>query len=1442
MQRLGLDIGSSSIGWALRVDDEIDRKGVITFESGMQRGQGGGYSSPTRDRREARSKRRLIQARRYRKWALLRVLLHEYVPLEKEELETWSKYKKGQVSKFPNNTYFRKWLACDFSYEGGKKYRNPYELRVSGLDKKLTKHEFGRVLYHLVQRRGYKDIGETDRETERQIQRREETGFQKALEANRTIAEALTTEFIGKGVRARNQYPYRDEYEKEFVLICKTQGFDVSKDQVGEYSDEFIRKLRQAIIWQRPLRGQKGNIGKCTLDPSKPRCPISHPVFEIFRTWSFINTIKVVGENTVKEDLSNEERNLVFELFLKKDKNFKFEEIRALLDKHSKHKRQYNYPIDSRTGRYDTSVPGMPICNGLIGVFGGNFKSFISEVPKYTIGNAPKIINGYSLLDLWHILFSFDERTAKNKKFLEKFAVERLGIENVVSKKNGERQYNPFDRLKNRIVKGYSDLSVMALCKIIPFLREGYTYSQAVLLAKVPELLGDKWDSVKEKVKDCVRSSTELYNGRKIVIGITNNLIDQYKGLEHHEKFAYKDYGYTLREDDYSEIEKACVGYFGERTWHGMLDKGSIIEKVKSEYQAFFSDVRRAYRQLPPLSAIFSERLNEHGIELPGKLYHHSKMDNRFGTKVKEGSTGNDVLPAPRIDSIKNPMFNKSMNILRKLINELIRNGYVDEDTEVVLELARELNDNNKRVAIERYQRERQERRNKYREFLVEFKEKENQSINVNASVGLFELWTEQIFTQTEENGRKKVTNIGNESILAEKKALKRYELWMEQKGQCMYTGKMISVTQLFSNEIDLEHTIPRSLLPDNTMANQTVCYAAYNRNIKKGRLPFYCPNYSKEKAGIGTAILSRLDDWVRMRDNYKNLYEERMRPRGAEDESRRNRRIQEKHYFRMHYDYWKEKVERFMVQEVKDGWARRQLVDTQMVSKYSREFLKTYFRKVAVQKGSVTAEFRRIFGFQEQDEAKSRVKHTHHAIDAAVLTLIPTNSSHRQRLLREYYEAVENFQEIEIRWPFKQGDAKQLMHAIENDTLVVNYGHDRVLKQTFGNVRRRGKLQYLKDKNGIFVLDREEKKILLKKRGDTIRGELFAQTYVGKIRNVERQEDGRPKKDGVDWKYKKGKDEFLFVKREGIDKIKQSDKLIDSIVDPIIRGLVLNQRECTVVKDYQGNVIRHVRIKTNAGREVKDRVNYLSRHNYKNKFYSAAGSLPYAVLLQRGTKGSVDREMIPIASFEIAEMYRRYRKFDVEAYVKQFHKKHVGFPDKKLLRKGQRVIVLKGDAEYEKVHEFDFQQRRLYVIIQFSEGNIWLKHHLEARSKEEIKADTKIVKDRILRKHELLADIPEVGEDPTIQDYKRRRDDYENRRYKFGTISTSFRLRRLADKIGVANTKVIKRSLDKVKAISGSIEIEGETPLLKMSKSNWNYLIEGYDFEVSLLGQLTLV
>ncbi len=1429
VKKLGIDLGSASLGWFIREDDQIIKNGVVTFSTGMKLGTGG-YSSPTKDRREARSKRRLIQARKYRKFELLKVLVEkEYIPLSKQELEVWNKYQKGQQRRFPETEYFKKWLACDFTYlENGNKYKNPYELRVKALDNKLSEHEFGRALYHLVQRRGYKDIGEKDNETETQIKRRGESGFQTALETHNYISKALQTEFLDKDKRARNQYPYRDEYENEFKAICKAQGFDISQNDKNDFNDEFVRKLRKAIIWQRPLRSQKGNIGKCSLELSKPRCPASHPIFEIFRTWSYINTIKYIDIERNKIDIPLKFKEQLFDdIFLTKDKNFKFYVIQKRLDKLFSEKKVYNY-LNKSTGKYDSTVSGMPVCKGLIDLFGDKIKKEIKQLHTYNIGTKEhNVYKSYSVYDLWHLIKETDD------DHIEDFAIKKLGVQNKerVNKKTREVTiYNPIVKFKNNnFSTSYSDLSLKAMCKIIPFFKEGFLYNYAVLLAKIPDVYKD-WKNNKEKIYSIIENANKKYVFNKTIIGIANSLINKYKALTNTDKFAYKDFSYKLDESDLKEVEKACINSFGEETWKEKDNKEEILKQVNGFYQSFFKDEKRDYIKLPTLTKLIEVEFKNNGIDIDSEeLYHHSDRENLYPKPIYSKKYDKKILAVPLIDSIKNPMFNKSMSVLRKLINELLVQEYVDEDTEIIVEVARELNDNNKRIAIERYQKERENNRKKYREFIRELKGENNKS--EDDDISKFELWSEQILN--EPNDKKNINK--NIEILKEKNAIKRYELWSEQKGQCMYTGKMISISQLFSNEIDIEHTIPRSMLPDNTMANKTVCFARYNRDVKNNKIPTVCPNYEKDTSE-GTAIKPRLKKWEEIRDRYKNLYDDRKKPKGIEDEDKKNRRIQEKHYYKMHFDYWNDKISRFTTKEIKDNWVRRQLTDTQMVSKYAREFLKTYFKKVVVQKGSTTADYRKIYGFQGE-EKKDRSKHTHHSIDAAVLTLTPTNSSKRVELLNKMYKLDEKEGKQFRADPdgFHNFNAQSLIDIINAETLIVNYQKDKIIEQTYRNVRKRGKLQYLK-RDGKFVLDNNGDKIPLKAQGATIRGKLFQETFIGKIKDVKRDENNKPlRNDDKSWQYKKDNDEFINVVRKPITEAK-----IDDIVDPDIKNIIKVQLDKgiskTKLKDHQGNVIRHVRVKTRAGKIVKERLNYKSKYDYKNKYYAAAGEIPYAIFLTKTEGNNIERKMIPVPIHEVAQTFKEYHKFTPELYLKKFHPQIEGYPDIKLLKVGQKVFVLKNDSDFEKRKDKKFQMNRLYKITQFEkDSKIWLHYHIDTQSKDEIKKNVKSLKDKIVENYEIKFNIPLICEDETIDDNVERKIDLVKRKEDFKA-----RLKKIEGKMGKEIANRIKNEIEKYKAQPSYIEIEGETPLIGLTKKNWNFLFENYDFNLDIIGNLT--
>ncbi|MEO6168069.1 MAG: hypothetical protein ABIO46_03845, partial [Chitinophagales bacterium] len=97
---LGLDLGSNSIGWSIRNlvsnENQITNYGAIVFPQGVGEGKSGEFSFAA-ERTKNRSVRRLYQARKYRLWETLKVLIeNDYCPLSIENLNKWMVYNKSK--------------------------------------------------------------------------------------------------------------------------------------------------------------------------------------------------------------------------------------------------------------------------------------------------------------------------------------------------------------------------------------------------------------------------------------------------------------------------------------------------------------------------------------------------------------------------------------------------------------------------------------------------------------------------------------------------------------------------------------------------------------------------------------------------------------------------------------------------------------------------------------------------------------------------------------------------------------------------------------------------------------------------------------------------------------------------------------------------------------------------------------------------------------------------------------------------------------------------------------------------------------------------------------------------------------------------------------------------------------------------------------------------
>ena len=422
------------------------------------------------------------------------------------------------------------------------------------------------------------------------------------------------------------------------------------------------------------------------------------------------------------------------------------------------------------------------------------------------------------------------------------------------------------------------------------------------------------------------------------------------------------------------------------------------------------------------------------------KLYHPSMMEAY--PRVRPNKEGEFRLGSPRIDSVRNPMAMRSMFRLRKLINRLLEEGKIDQDTEIHIEFARELNDANMRQAIAAFAQNNQKENDKARKNIITlYKEETGKDIEPTASDVL------------------------------------KYTLWEEQNHICLYTGKQIRLSDFIgaNPKFDIEHTIPRSVGGDSTKMNLTLCDSHYNRDVKKTLLPTELSNHDE--------ILSRISSW---KDKYENLDKQIRKQKGisksASTKEQKDKAIRRRHELELERNYWRGKYERFTMESVPEGFSRRQGTDISVISKYARLYLKSLFKRVFTVKGIATSDFRKIWGIQDIYSKKERINHVHHCIDAIVIACIGLDEYNK---LGAYYHDEENHEwygtskaSFKKPWDTFVEDIKK----VQDEILVYHYTPDNMPKQG----RRRIKI--------------DGKKVLCK--GDAARGSLHQDTYYGAIEN----------------------------------------------------------------------------------------------------------------------------------------------------------------------------------------------------------------------------------------------------------------------------------------------------------------------------------------------------
>lgn len=1421
---VGFDLGTNSLGVSVRntslgddIKDQLEYYSVDVFDSGVGNGKSGEYSYAA-ERSKGIRQRRLYDVRRRRRWETLKYLIvYGCCPLSMEDLNAWRTYKKseGLFREYPiNNKAFMNWIRLDF--DGDEKMDcTPYELRYDLVNRQFDftdqteRYRLGRAIFHICQHRGFRSSkGETlsekasntdlDLIKEMELSEQKKSGKLSAfMEENncKTAGEALhLLERTGMRIRNSEYQVVRSQLKDEITEIFKFQdGLDIHSDFYRHLVSE--ENHVGCIFYKNPLRSQKGLIGHCTMEPSKPRCPISHPDFEKYRAFSFIANIKVRRSTSEEWSILDVDlKKYVYEnCFLSNvSADFDFKRIRETLEG------KLGYPLTYEPNKNGTinysdnhNVASCPVSARLKKLLGEDWEIKIIQGKKERNSqskDAPKRhLVTYTAEDIWHFCFTADEMEDVKHFGKNALVFDDKKIEQLIA-------------LWSSIKQGYSMLSRKAIHNITRMLQYGFDNKDAILLAKIPEIIGlDKWERNDNNVRDIITEYNarlkEDYNYERILCNITNTLIANYKALREDHIFAYKDVQYQLQESDFDDANNAIIDYYGEETWSQMSadEQEPIIAEVRKRYQAFFATSKREFCKNKPLSDFFADfiaaRLPNFNHELLKKLYHPSMAEFPMETKGKK-APHDYKLGSPKLGGIKNPVALRTLHVLRKKVNAMLDANMIDpETTRIVIETTREINDANMRWAIEQYQNKRKEENKAIEELLREFfpsgsiSNENYDKANSFMTQGRAE-YTDEIDSDYLYGDSMMFPFTGKkEKVDADKRRLiLKYTLWKQQGGLCLYTGKTISFSSLFDdNKYDIEHTLPRSKSFDDSQANLTVCDYYYNRAIKGNLLPTQLPNYEEDAIINGVtykAIKPHLTAWERKVENLKERVEYwKAQSRKAQDKGRKDDCIRQRHLWQMELDFWKDKLMRFKMKEIPQGFRHRQIADTGTISRYAVLYLKTIFNNVEVQKGEVTATFRKILGIQSIEEKKDRSLHSHHAIDATVLTMIPV-AAQREKMLKLFYEREEaikgssDYERLSNELSKEVcnchfGKTPEVIADLINKNILINIiKKEKVLVPSAKVWRTRGKEVLFKQKDGS-ARGR-------KKQGDSIRASLHQDTIYGAIMY--------PKKDKDTQKPLVQDGHFVYevnsapkmVARIDVKKLTSID-LLDNIVDYSLRenikkqiamrmeggksfnaardeGLwLLDSNGVEIKKDKYGraiNPIRHIRCFVKAGRGLLtyDKALQLKAHThvsqkklvnipdreYRNIIYVVNENNCVMFLYSAMIRGKLKRTARILNALEVAELKRNNPHLkhlsDIakEPYYLRITKNNDEYQYYASLTPGIRV--LKWEKNYEELFDMTIEDlsRRLFVVKNFDNKGtteqpkfrIHLQSHLDAEEK----------------------------------------------------------------------------------------------------------------------------
>jgi CRISPR-associated endonuclease Csn1 len=419
------------------------------------------------------------------------------------------------------------------------------------------------------------------------------------------------------------------------------------------------------------------------------------------------------------------------------------------------------------------------------------------------------------------------------------------------------------------------------------------------------------------------------------------------------------------------------------------------------------------------------------------------------------------------------------------------------------------------------------------------------------------------------------------------KSELQRYKLWLEQKYRSPYTGQMIPLGRLFTEDYQIEHIIPKARYFDDSFNNKVICESAVNQLKDKQLGLEFIKNHHGTTVACGLGRIAQ----VLTEEAYQTFVKE-------------------------NYTKNKTKRQNLLLDEIPENMIARQMNDTRYISKFISSLLSNIVRadkeddginskNLVPGNGKITTVLKKDWGmdavwndlilprFERMNQLtnssaftywneqyqkflpvefspvdskridKKRIDHRHHAMDALVIASMTKdhvnllnnqsarsetsrydlqnklrNKSRESWIDKKTGEQVERdvFKEFKKPWDSFTVDAKSAL-----ETIVVSFKQNlRVINKATNNYQK------WIEKNGVKV------KVTVKQGGVNwaIRKPLHKETVSGKV---------------ILNRIKVPKGKILTATRKSVD-TSFDLKTIDSITDSGIQMILKNYLE------YKGN------------------------------------------------------------------------------------------------------------------------------------------------------------------------------------------------------------------------------------------------------------------------------